>query len=122
MFKKIFLSLMVVVSCFLFASFSLAQSNTNNPEEETNPASLDNPINAESFQAVIGNVVDQILGIVGALALLMFIFGGLVWMTAAGNEQKITQGKNILMWSAIGLLVIFSSYALVKFVLEVIGA
>lgn len=121
MFKKIFLSLMVVVSCFLFASFSFAQSETDNPET-TSPVNINNPINASSFQAVIGNVVDQILGIVGALALLMFIFGGLVWMTAAGNEQKITQGKNILMWSAIGLLVIFSSYALVKFVLEVIGA
>ena len=39
-----------------------------------------------------------------------------------GNEQQIKKGKDILMWATLGLVIIFSSYALVKFVLQAIGA
>ena len=43
-------------------------------------------------------------------------------MTAAGNEKKVAQGRDILMWAAIGLVIIFTSYAAVRFVInEVIG-
>jgi hypothetical protein len=43
-------------------------------------------------------------------------------MTAAGNQEMVTRGRNILMWAAIGLIIIFSSYALVKFVFVGLGA
>ena len=59
---------------------------------------------------------------VGSLALLMFVYGGLTWMTASGAQDKVQKGKDIIMWATIGLVVIFASYALVNFVLEsVIG-
>ena len=84
---------------------------------------MNNPLgNITTPQQLIGKVISAVLGIVGSLALLMFIFGGLIWMTAAGNEKKVTQGRDILMWAAIGLIVIFISYAAVRFLLrEVLG-
>ncbi|MDD3711066.1 MAG: hypothetical protein PHP37_00445 [Patescibacteria group bacterium] len=84
---------------------------------------LSNPLgNNTTVPGLIGRVIDSVLGVVGSLALIMFIYGGITWMTAAGNEQSVTKGRNILMWSALGLVVIFSSYALVKFVIQAIGA
>lgn len=83
---------------------------------------LDNPLKVNDVPTLIGNVINYVLGIVGSLALVMFIYGGIVWMTAAGNEKSIDKGKNILMWAALGLAVIFLSYALTRFVLQVIGA
>ena len=38
-------------------------------------------------------------------------------MTAAGTAEKVEKGKQILVWATIGLIVIFTSYALVRFVL-----
>ena len=53
----------------------------------------------------------------------MFIYGGLVWMTAAGANEKVQKGKDILIWATVGLVIIFTSYALVRFVLvDVFGA
>jgi hypothetical protein len=49
----------------------------------------------------------------------MIIYGGFVWMTAAGNTEKVTQGKNILIWAIIGLVVIFSAYLLVSNIINV---
>lgn len=82
--------------------------------------SLPDPLGMESeqnpVQTLIGKVISAVLGIVGSLALVMFIYGGLVWMTAAGNTEKVTKGKDILTWAAVGLVVIFSAYAMVTFV------
>jgi len=47
----------------------------------------------------------------------MFIYGGIIWMTSSGNAEQVTKGKNIVIWATIGLVVIFSAYALVSFVL-----
>lgn len=73
-------------------------------------------------QQLIGKIINAALGVVGSLALIMFIYGGFTWMLAAGNAEAVTKGKNIIIWATIGLVVIFSAYALVKFVISGIGA
>jgi hypothetical protein len=81
---------------------------------------LNNPLGTTSVPTLIGQVINAVLGIVGSIALIMFIYGGITWMTASGNQQSVEKGKNILMWAALGLAVIFLSYALVTFVIEAI--
>jgi len=83
---------------------------------------LSNPLgNINSPQALIGRAINSILGVVGSIALLMFVYGGLTWMTSAGSAEKVEKGRNILLWSAIGLVVIFSAYGLTRFVLSTIA-
>jgi hypothetical protein len=94
-------------------------------DEKTSSVTLPNPLEKDevlSPQVLIGKIIDKVLGVVGSLALLMFIYGGFTWMLAGGNAEAVTKGKNILIWATIGLIVIFSSYALVKFVFSGIGA
>lgn len=84
---------------------------------------LDSPLGeaGKNPQILIGTVINGIMGIVGSLALLMFVYGGLTWMTAAGGSEKVQKGKDIIMWATLGLIVIFASYGLVKFVLDVLA-
>ena len=88
-------------------------------EAESDPVSLTNPLgdNNPTPQALIGRIINAVLSIVGSIALAMFIYGGFTWMTAAGGAEKVQKGKDILIWAAIGLVVIFASYALVNFVI-----
>lgn len=87
------------------------------PEQQTSSsANLDNPLGVTSIPQFIGMIIKAILGIVGSLALVMVIYGGLLMMTAHGNEQQVTKGKDVLIWAVLGLVVIFTSYALVRFV------
>jgi len=85
--------------------------------------SLQNPLgeSVTSLPQLIGNVIKAILTVVGALALAMFVFGGFTWLTSGGSPDKIKKGKDILMWATIGLVVIFSSYTLVDFLLKSFG-
>ena len=82
---------------------------------------LTNPLSVDSPQALIGRIINTVLGVVGSLALLMFVFGGLTWMTSSGNQEKVKKGRDIIVWSAIGLAVIFTSYALTRFVLSTVS-
>ena len=79
------------------------------------------PLGNTSPEVLIGNVINAVMGVVGSLALAMFIYGGFTWMLAAGNDQRVQKGKDILLWATIGLIVIFSSYALVRLVFTGIG-
>lgn len=76
------------------------------------------PLGAVTLQQVIGRVIQLLLGFLGSLSLLMFIYGGFVWMTAAGNDEKIKKAKNIIVYSALGLIVAFSSFAILRFLLS----
>ncbi|MCP4652494.1 MAG: hypothetical protein GY858_03805, partial [Candidatus Omnitrophica bacterium] len=84
--------------------------------------SLDNPLSGTTdINVLIGKVINAVLGVVGSLALVMFIFGGFTWMLAGGNKEKVTKGKDIIIWAAIGLIIIFSAYALVKIIFTGLG-
>ena len=61
------------------------------------------------------------LGFLGLLAVTMVMFGGIMWMTSAGNEQRIQKGKDILKWAMIGMVVIMLSWAIIIFLFEGVG-
>ena len=42
-------------------------------------------------------------------------------MLAAGNNEKVQKGRDILIWATIGLVIIFSAYAVILFVFEGLG-
>jgi type IV secretory pathway VirB2 component (pilin) len=84
---------------------------------------LENPLGEiNSPQKLIGQIINTLLGVVGSLALIMFIFGGITWMTAAGSQDKVKKGRDILVWATLGLVVVFASYSLVKFIIAGVGA
>jgi len=81
-------------------------------------AMLSNPLgtNVTTVPQLIGQILNYILGFTGAVALVVFIYGGFVWMISGGEKDRIEKGKNALVWATIGLAVIFSSYAMLNFI------
>ena len=80
--------------------------------------SIGNPGNTVSN--LIGQVVQIIFSIVGILAVLMMILGGINLMTSAGDPGKIKKGKDTIIWGIIGLCVTLFSYVIINFVLTAI--
>ena len=66
----------------------------------------------------IMSIVQYLLTFLGVIAILIMLYGGFVWMTAGGNEEKVGQAKKIISAGIIGLVIIFISYALARFVIE----
>jgi fumarate reductase subunit D len=79
---------------------------------------LVNPIGVTDPRAIIGNLIKAVLSIVGSLALLMFVYGGVIWITSFGEAKRIEKGKTIITWAVLGLAVIASAYVLVNAVIQ----
>jgi hypothetical protein len=124
-YKKIFCILFLAALCFFIINTNIAMAGSKSGEGVGGAVTLPDPLGMEGEedvpQKLIGKIINAILGIVGSLALVMFIYGGFTWMLAAGNQEKVQKGKDILIWATIGLIVIFSAYALVKFVFTGLG-
>ena len=84
-------------------------------------ASLINPLSSDSIPVLIGSLIKVLLGISGALALLMFVWGGIQWLISSGDPTKIKKGKDTLIWATLGLVIIFSSYVLVTAVIKALA-
>jgi hypothetical protein len=87
------------------------------PVEFTSPL----PAGLASPGKLIGRIIKTVLTIIGAVALFMFVGGGLMWMLSGGSPEKIKKAQAMLVWAVLGLAVIFFSYALVDFILESLG-
>jgi hypothetical protein len=73
---------------------------------------------ASGIATVIGRIIKAVLGTVGAFALLMFVYGGLLMLTSAGKSDQINKGKQVLVWAVIGLAMILASYTLTNTVIQ----
>lgn len=80
------------------------------------PGSPDNPEYTDP-RVIIGNGIKTVLGIIGSVALAVFIYGGVLWLTSGGNETRIKKGKDVILWATLGLVIIFAAYAIVGFFL-----
>ena len=82
---------------------------------------FENPLGTTNIPELIGRIINGVLGIVGSLALLLFIYGGFTWMTAGGNEEKVKKAQKIIVSSVLGILIIFTSYALLNLVFTILA-
>lgn len=77
-----------------------------------------NKIGDTNLSAFVGRGIKTVLGVSGTMALVIFIYGGVMWMTAGGNPERSTKSLKILMWAGLGAIVMLASYAIVDFVFE----
>lgn len=85
----------------------------------------DNPSAVSSATGGQGNARQLVLTIVnffltflGLLAVVMIIYGGFLYVSAGGKEDKIETGKKIIMYAVIGIIIILLSFAIVNTVLN----
>lgn len=77
------------------------------------PITIDNPITTSDFSEIIENTLLWVLGIAGSIALFALIVGGIMYITSAGDEQKIATAKKIFNFTVIGLILILISYSII---------
>lgn len=69
-------------------------------------------------QALVGTVINIILGFLGVLLLLYFLYAGFLWMTSGGDSTQADKAKQYIKNAIIGLVIIVTSFALSSFVLD----
>ena len=70
-----------------------------------------------SFRQLALTIVNFFLTFLGLIAVVMIIYGGFLYVTAAGAQEKIESAKKIIMYAVIGIVVILLSFAIVNTIL-----
>ncbi|MCL2085347.1 pilin [Candidatus Saccharibacteria bacterium] len=70
---------------------------------------------------VVTNIISVVIFIVGALCVIMLVWGGIQYILSAGDSGKVTSAKNTILYAVIGLIVCIVAYAVVQFVLVNLG-
>ncbi|PIR76530.1 MAG: hypothetical protein COU32_01550 [Candidatus Magasanikbacteria bacterium CG10_big_fil_rev_8_21_14_0_10_42_10] len=67
------------------------------------------------------NIGTYMLGLIGSVALLFFVYGGLMMILSMGNAERVKKGRDILVAAIVGIVIAFSAYALINFVLDALN-
>lgn len=70
------------------------------------------------IRLTIANIIRTAMSLLGIIAVLIILYGGFKWMTAAGNEDNVTKAKQIITAGIIGLIIILTAYAIASFVIS----
>ena len=74
-------------------------------------------------RTIAANVINILLGFLGIIAVVLILAGGFMWMTAAGNEDKVAQAKKVMSAGVIGLIIVLAAFGIAKFVVDaLVGA
>ena len=80
-------------------------------------------LGSQDFVTTVSQIIRVAMGLLGIVAVVIVLIGGFTWMTAGGNDEKISEAKKWIFAGIIGLAIILSAYAITSFVVAgLVGA
>lgn len=75
----------------------------------------------EDFLRIGIRISEFVLVIVGSLALIAFVYGGVLFLISSGSSEQVAKGKKVIIGAVIGLFIVFFSYAIINFISTSLG-
>ncbi len=116
--------LITLLALFSLSAFMMPLSTFAIDEATTiklqNPigGTAEKPEGTTDIRAIYGTAIKAFLGILGSLALVAFIYGGVMWLTSGGSADKVKKGLNSMLYAAVGMFVIFATYGILTTIIE----
>ena len=76
-------------------------------------------MSCSDLRDTIRRLLNVILGFLGIITVVMVIYGGFIWLTAAGNEDAVGKGRHTLLWAALGAILIGIAWTVSSYILSV---
>jgi len=77
-------------------------------------------INQSYIATVISRILQPFVALVGVVLFGFIIYGGYLWLTAGGDDQKVTSAKTIIKNGIIGLIIVLSAYIIITLALDLL--
>ena len=103
--------------CSAQAAFIKSETFKDDQDIAASQAAGYEGVTETSMFAVIQTVISAFLSLVGVILLAYLLYAGYNWMTAQGEEEKVTKAKDTLKRAIVGLIIIVGAYAISIFVM-----
>lgn len=64
----------------------------------------------------VRDILNVVFAVIGIVAVIMIIYGGIVMMISSGDPGKIKRAKDTIIYSIVGLIIVLLAFAIVNFV------
>ena len=117
---KLFLPLILIWAVVIFSATSSVSATTMQTLQQGAEAARCDTCPRDLFgdTGVFKQITNTILYIVGIIAVVMLIIGGIKYLLSGGDSKKVTDAKNTVLYAIIGLVIAFLAYAIVNFVIR----
>ena len=116
-FSLIFLTALLILPYFVFAKTTSATDTSLKGRLQTVAEKGGYKVDGNvDLLTMAGLIINSILGLVGAIFIVLMILAGFQWMTAAGNEQKTEKALSMIKTAVIGLIIVLAAYSITYFV------
>lgn len=105
------LFLVVFLAALLMPQLALAQDDALEQVASASGLPTTNLI------VIIGNIIRIFLSLLGIILVVLILYAGFLWMTAAGNPDQVQKAKDIIKRAIVGLIIIVSAFAIVSFII-----
>ncbi len=122
--KTILLSVVIAAATFFACALFFAHpvfAAQGDAIQNLNSVQKSSGLGTKSLGSIIGTIIHIFLGLVGGIALIICIYGGFLWMTAGGSEEKVEKAKQVLRNGVIGLALILMSFGITQFIMSKIN-
>lgn len=75
-------------------------------------------VEERTLEETVGTVIKWIIGFVGVVLVALFVYGGVVYATSAGNEERIETGKKVMVYAIVGIVIIAFAFVLVDYIIR----
>lgn len=70
----------------------------------------------QSLTSIFASIVNVLLEIVGAIAVIMLVVGGLQFVLSSGDSKRVESARNTILYAVVGLIVASLAFAIIDFV------
>lgn len=115
--------LAIIITIGANTSYALAETALQKAQDGANRLSGyelgDTPSPSRDYLvSYISPLLQIAFSVLGVYFLVLFVYGGYIWFIARGNSSEADKAISIMKSAAIGMVIIFSSYAIASFVLN----
>lgn len=71
---------------------------------------------------VFGNIINAALIFIGSVALILFIYAGILFIRSGGDQKQVQTARQTITYAIIGLVLVLSSYAIINIIAYTTGA
>ncbi|OGY45213.1 MAG: hypothetical protein A2744_00650 [Candidatus Buchananbacteria bacterium RIFCSPHIGHO2_01_FULL_44_11] len=133
--KKLLLQIICLISLVSFAFLPImiiaAEEDDKNPASPSLAGDINQQlqpvgdvygqtgtISESSLAETVAEIIKAVLALLGIIFIALMVYAGFMWMTSAGNEDRVEKAKKTIVAAVIGTVIIICAYIITAFVIN----
>jgi len=115
---SVYIAFILVAACAMFVLTPVLAADPITAGDLGLSYGAETGLGTKDIRTTVAQVIKVAMGLLGIVAVVIILIGGFTWMTAGGNEDKVSEAKKWIFSGVIGLAIILSAYALTSFIIN----